>query len=100
MEILNWLREHASRILENLLATLAAMAISWALRWAPGFGFLLRTEVRIPVWLLVAVPILVAGSWQLHRRSEAANRARDAWSFDKLVRELDAREKPKNQTEL
>jgi hypothetical protein len=74
-----------------MVAALAVVAILYALGWAPKLGCLLRMRVELPVWLLMAIALVEAGLWLTYRTLRARRRARKSATFDKLVRDLDAR---------
>jgi len=92
-----WLCRHASEIGVHIIAALAVVGILYVLRWAPKLGCVLRMPVELPVWLLMAIPLVGAGSWLLDRASQAKKRAREASSFERIRKALEERDKPKTQ---
>jgi hypothetical protein len=85
----HWVYEHASGVVEKVLATLLVTFIVYLLCFVPKVGPVLTNPLPLPLWLLLFIPLAAVSIVVLYRRSQDKKRRENALSFEKIVRELD-----------
>ena len=94
MDVQRWFSEHWSGIAEKAVATLLGAGALYFLTFVPRIGPLLRIYVCLPVWVLLAVPVVAGLIAFLYRRARARRRRSGGHSFEEIVREIDAERNP------
>jgi hypothetical protein len=87
-----WLADHGSGIGEKVVAALISTLVLYLLSLVPKLRPLLT--LGVPLWLFLATILAIGIIIVLYRRSAARKRAGQATSFEKIVRNLEARDKP------